>query len=117
MDRIDGAPVTVNDCSRVSRTVEARLDRDRSIGSTYVLQVSSPGERRLRGVAEWRRFVGRRVSVQAKDVAGKPGRIEGTLLEVSGEEGLEVATIDPSSGGITRIPLATVTEARLAFTW
>ena len=45
IDRRDGAGVTVDDCARASRALEARLDGSGLVGGRYVLQVSSPGER------------------------------------------------------------------------
>jgi len=63
IDRRDGQKVTVEDCARASRAVEARLDASQLVSDRYVLQVSSPGERLLRTAAEWRRFVGRWASV------------------------------------------------------
>src|SRR5581483_5084423 len=58
IDRRDGGPVTVDDCAKASRALEARLDGSDLVSPQYVLQVSSPGERPLRTAAEWRRFVG-----------------------------------------------------------
>src|SRR5665213_3738972 len=58
IERRDGQKVTVDDCARASRALEARLDGGALVSERYVLQVSSPGERPLRTPAEWRRFVG-----------------------------------------------------------
>src|SRR5436190_18382876 len=58
IDQHDGVAVTVDDCSRMSRALEARLDGSGLVSERYVLQVSSPGDRPLRSPAEWRRFVG-----------------------------------------------------------
>ena len=41
--RLDGAPVSVDDCAKASRAIEAQLDSDKSLGDFYTLQVSSPG--------------------------------------------------------------------------
>jgi ribosome maturation factor RimP len=115
---LDGRPVTVNDCGQVSRTIEARLDRDQLIAPNYVLQVSSPGDRRLQTPAEWRRFVGRRVSIQPLEQrSGGPPRIEGTLIEITGDAGQETAAVAVERDGVERIPLSAVKEARLAFHW
>ena len=50
IDRQDGAPVTIGDCVRASRAIEARLDAGFDgigLGSgRYELQVSSPGDAR-----------------------------------------------------------------------
>ena len=49
LDRRDGEKVTVEDCTRASRALEARLDGGELVSDRYVLEVSSPGvERPLR---------------------------------------------------------------------
>lgn len=112
IDRRDGQKVTVDDCARASRALEARLDAGGLVSERYVLQVSSPGERPLRTPTEWRRFVGRWASVLAPDFGG---RLEGEILALD-EDGGEVAvTLRPERGEPRRIPLTAVKEARLAF--
>ncbi len=117
MDRRDGAKVTVDDCARVSRALEAVLEASEALGEQYVLEVSSPGaDRPLRSAADWRRFVGRRATVTSGLLAG--GRQEVEILGVEGEAGAEEALVrDPVRGAETRLPLAAVTQARLAFHW
>jgi ribosome maturation factor RimP len=114
IDRRDGETVTVEDCARASRALEARLDTGALVSDRYVLQVSSPGERPLRTPAEWRRFVGRWANVLAPDAGG---RFEGEIVSVDDEVGggEAVVTLRPERGEAKRIPLAAVKEARLAF--
>jgi ribosome maturation factor RimP len=112
IDRRDGEAVTVDDCARASRALEARLDGSELVSERYVLQVSSPGERPLRNSADWRRFIDRWANVLTP-VHG--GRIEGKILAVEGEVGSEVVVLEPKPGVERRIPLADVKEARLAF--
>lgn len=111
IDRRDGSNVTVDDCARVSRAIEAKLDESGLVPERYELQVSSPGDRPLRTAADWRRFTGRWVSVLAPEHGG---RFEGKMLAVEGEGGAEVATLDVD-GKTRQLPLAAVKEARLAF--
>jgi ribosome maturation factor RimP len=112
IDRRDGETVTVEDCARASRALEAHLDTGALVSDRYVLQVSSPGERPLRTLAEWRRFVGRWANVLAPDAGG---RFEGEILSLEGEGTEAVVTLRPERGEAKRIPLAAVKEARLAF--
>jgi ribosome maturation factor RimP len=112
IDRRDGVAVSVDDCAKASRALEARLDGSDLVSPQYVLQVSSPGERPLRAAGEWRRFVGQWANVLTP-VHG--GRIEGKILAVEGSEGAEVAVLEPKAGIELRLPLADVKEARLAF--
>jgi len=111
IDRRDGTSVSVDDCAKVSRALEARLDNSGLVSEQYVLQVSSPGDRPLRSPAEWRRFVGRYVSVLAPEHGG---RFEGKLVDVGGDGGAETATLE-TNGKQRKLPLAAVKEARLAF--
>jgi ribosome maturation factor RimP len=112
IDRRDGATVTVDDCARASRALEARLDTGELVAERYVLQVSSPGERPLRTPAEWRRFIGRWASVLAPDFGG---RLEGEIVAVEEELADVVVLLRPERGEAKRIPLAAIKEARLAF--
>src|SRR5512143_183561 len=57
IDRTDGQKITIEDCARVSRAIEPKLDQSGLVSQDYVLEVSSPGvERPLRNAADWRRF-------------------------------------------------------------
>jgi ribosome maturation factor RimP len=115
IDRRDGGDVTIDDCARASRAIEARLDGGELVSPQYVLQVSSPGaERPLRTAAEWRRFVGRWASVSG---AVPGGRQEVEILAVEGEDGSEVAVVRDASGAERRIALADAGDARLALRW
>lgn len=114
IDRRDGEKVTVDDCARASRALEARLDAGELVTERYVLQVSSPGERPLRTPAEWRRFVGRWASVLAPDFGG---RFEAEIMDVgqAADEDGTVVTLRPERGEARRVPLGAIKEARLSF--
>ena len=111
IDRLDGGKVSVDDCARVSRAIEPRLDAGDVVGPRYVLEVSSPGvERPLRGPADWKRFAGRKANVVSDDVGGR------AEVEIVGVEG-DVAIVRMPKGDERRVPLSGVREARLAFHW
>ena len=112
IDRRDGEKVTVDDCARASRAIEARLDSGDLVADRYVLQVSSPGERPLRNAAEWRRFVGRWANVLAPEHGG---RFEGEIVSVDEQEEGVAVTLRPERGEAKRVPLVAIKEARLAF--
>ncbi|HUF27548.1 MAG TPA: hypothetical protein VMM18_11270 [Gemmatimonadaceae bacterium] len=115
VERRDQQPVTVDDCSRASRAIEARLDAGEIIGDRYVLEVSSPGvERQLRTAADWRRFVGQPANVLSEALGG---RVEVEVVGVDGESGGESVTVRMPGGDERRVPLASIKEARLAFHW
>src|SRR4029079_16775842 len=61
--------VTHEDCASLSREVSTILDIEDVVpGSTYLLEVSSPGlDRKLSGAADFRRFTGSRVKVMTRE--------------------------------------------------
>ena len=116
IDRRDEQSVSVEDCTRVSRAIEAKLDVLDLVSDRYVLEVSSPGaERPLHSAADWRRFVGRQAVVTTPSLAG--GKAEVSILAVEGDAGAEVALLRDARGVEQRVPLADVTQARLTFHW
>jgi ribosome maturation factor RimP len=116
IERRDGVPLAVDDCARASRALEAKLDESGVVGDRYVLEVSSPGiERPLRTVAEWRRFVGQTAVVTAMALPG--GKAEVEIVAVEGDAGSEAAVVRDGKGVEHRVPIAEVTQARLAFHW
>jgi ribosome maturation factor RimP len=115
IDRTDGAKVSVEDCARVSRALEPRLDASGLVSGTYVLEVSSPGvERPLRHAADWRRFAGRRAKVLAQPLGG---RVEVDVVGVDQEAGIDVAVVRDLEGRERRFPLSDVKEAHLVLVW
>jgi ribosome maturation factor RimP len=119
MDRRDLQKVTVGDCEKASRAIEARLDAmPEAIAGRYVLEVSSPGmERPLKTVADWRRFTGRSVNVKSPRFAAIGGYAEAEIVAVQGEEGHERYLLRDLKGNEHTLAPADVQEARLAFHW
>lgn len=115
IERKDQEPVTVSDCARVSRAVEARLDAQAVVGEKYVLEVSSPGvERPLRNARDWMRFTGQTAAVTSDDLGGSRDLV---IRGVEGEAGQEILNLESAKGESFRIPLAGVRKARLVFNW
>jgi ribosome maturation factor RimP len=112
IDRRDGNRVTIADCAMVSRAIEGRLDGSSLVSENYELQVSSPGDRPLRSVGDWKRFVGEWANVLSP---AQGGRFEGKIAAIEGGQGAEVVVLEQERGPERRIPLADVKEARLAF--
>jgi len=115
IDRRDGQRVTVDDCARVSRAIEARLDAGEVFQGKYVLEVSSPGvERPLKTSADWHRFTGRRARLTSAAVGGM---VEGEIIGLEDAEGQAVAVVRDDKGVTHRVPLDAIREARLVFHW
>jgi len=107
--------VTVEDCTRVSRAIEALLDEIPDVGERYVLEVSSPGlERPLVKPRDYERFAGREVAIKtshALDELGK--RVQGVLQGISARD---VVTVDVD-GKPVAIELGNIKKAHLVFNW
>lgn len=111
--------VTVGDCARISRALEAHLDETTELSDRYVLEVSSPGvERPLLRRADFERFAGREVAVRlATARADGSKRIEGELLGLDVKDGAERIRVRRSDGSEIDIPRADVARAHLIFRW
>ena len=104
-------PVTVEDCTRASRALEAWLDQGGPLGTRYALEVSSPGlERPVRWHRHWARFVGSDVNVK---LAGL-GRVRARIVAVPDEE---TVILEPRGKAAQPYRLADVRDARLAVDW
>src|SRR5437773_9429482 len=100
--------VTVDDCARASRALEAWLDQGGPLGPRYLLEVSSPGlERPLKWHRHWVRFVGRTITVRLEGL----GRVRARILAVPDEA---TVVLQPEGGAERTLPLAAVRDARLA---
>jgi ribosome maturation factor RimP len=85
IDRAGPQGVSLDDCKRVSRALEAALDVYEPLGSRYVLEVSSPGlDRPIRTADDLRRNRGRRVEVTTSEPFGGRTGLRGVLLESDG---------------------------------
>ena len=101
-------PVTVADCARASRALEAWLDQGGPMGSRYLLEVSSPGlERPLKWHRHWVRFVGRTITARLEGM----GRVRARIVAVPD---LATVVLQPEGGAERTVPLTAVRDARLA---
>jgi ribosome maturation factor RimP len=124
IDRPDAEPgssVSLDDCVRVSRALEAELDSREGLAPSYVLEVSSPGvERPLVRPRDWDRFAGQEVLIRGRgSLAGRGNRLQGTLLGLSGAEagGEGEVGLRLESGEELRIPVSKIKSANLVFHW
>ena len=108
IDKPDG--VTVEDCADVSREMEAILDREDLIPTSYVLEVSSPGiERELFTLDDFKRFAGQNARIKT----GRP--IEGQRNFTGRIAGAVDGTIEfeDRTNGLVQIPFEAVAKANL----
>ena len=103
--------ITVDDCAEVSRQVSAMLDVEDPVGSSYVLEVSSPGlDRPLLKADHWQQHRGDKVHITmlTPQEAGRT-KLTGILGDI--KDG--IAEVALKHGEILRLPLNQVKAARV----
>jgi len=100
--------VSLDDCVRVSRMVEDRLDMEDPIPGPYTLEVSSPGlDRPLRTEKDFARVVGERVRLVMR--AGvRPGVVVGKLVRTEKDR----ITVETEAGTL-EVPLGDVAQGKV----
>lgn len=112
-------PVSVNDCAKVSRDLEPRLEGEGGVGGSYVLEVSSPGlERPLTRGRDFDRFRGRRIALKGKEALhGQAAFLEGELLGISRASEATAIRLKLSGGDEIEVPRSKVAAVRLVHEW
>lgn len=102
--------VTHEDCTLVSRQLEAILDAEDFIPSAYLLEVSSPGlERELYSLQDFRRFAGSLAKVKTSTAIDGQKNFRGRIVAVEGEE----IVFDDKTNGTVQFPFDAVAKANL----
>lgn len=121
IDRLDddGTGVTLEDCTRVSRALEAELDQRSDLSPRYVLEVSSPGvERPLVRVRDFERFAGQEIAVHGrKEILPGARRVEGELVGLRTVEDGEHIVLRTKKGEEVSIPRQQTTKVHLVYRW
>jgi ribosome maturation factor RimP len=115
-----GAGVTLEDCTRFSRLLEAALESTGAVPERYVLEVSSPGiERPLTKRRHFEDYRGREIAVRLR--AGRDGRRQfvGTLERVIDQGGgsYAIAVIAPDGEDRWTFGEDEIARARLHVRW
>ena len=108
IDKPEG--VTLEDCSTVSRAIEAVIDEDDFMPSSYVLEVSSPGlERPLFSIQDFEKFTGKKAKVKTSEAIGGQANFNGRINAVEDSE----IVFEDKTNGTVRIPFDKVAKANL----
>ncbi|HEX2055351.1 MAG TPA: ribosome maturation factor RimP [Nitrospiraceae bacterium] len=99
IDRPEG--VTLEDCERAHRALSPALDVADPFPHAYTLEVSSPGlDRPLRRPEDYRRLLGKRVSLKLKEphhgqwrIVGRIATVDDDAVTVTVEEGQQAETL------------------------
>jgi ribosome maturation factor RimP len=102
--------VTHDDCVAVSREVEAILDADDFMPSSYTLEVSSPGlERGLYSLKDFEKYAGRLAKIKTHTAINGQKNFRGSIVGIEDENVL----FADKTNGFVRIPFAVVGKANL----
>jgi ribosome maturation factor RimP len=102
--------VTLDDCERLSREVEAEMDVEDIIPESYTIEVSSPGlDRPLRKIEDYRKNIGKLVKLSTnapiknqRFFIGRMSKVEDDTITLILEDGEEL-----------KIPFSQVSKANL----
>jgi len=102
--------ISIEDCSNVSRSIEAVMDADDFMPAAYVLEVSSPGlDRELYSIEDFAKFSGKLAKVKAKPDFDGPKSLNGRIVRVDGDD----VIFDDRTAGEVVIPYSSVAKASL----
>ena len=102
--------VTIDDCERISREIEAALDVEDPIPFSYVLEMSSPGlDRPLRKLEDFNKYSGSMVRVITLEAIDDQTFFIGTIEKVENDE---ISLLLPKNRHVI-IPFRNISKARL----
>ena len=109
--------VTVEECGRAHLAIGPALDVADPFPHAYTLEVSSPGlDRAFRRIQDYRRALGKQVSVKLRQPIDGQWRVVGELTEVN-EQGVTVVVHDRRSERKVILEFNSIAEARRAVTF
>ncbi|MDF0642875.1 MAG: ribosome maturation factor RimP [Nitrospira sp.] len=109
--------VTLSDCERAHVVLGPALDVADPFPHAYTLEVSSPGlDRPFKRIQDYRRAIGKGISLKLKEPCAGQWRIVGRLTDVT-EQVVTIAVADPPPERILNLDLESIVEAKLVVTW
>jgi ribosome maturation factor RimP len=91
--------VTIKDCENFSRALEAILDIEDPIKSSYTLEVSSPGiDKPLHEKKDFLRNMGRNIKITTKEKIGGQTFFIGKIIDV-GEDWVRISILEQKTKG------------------
>lgn len=106
--------VDIEDCSRVSEILSAKLDEVDPIPTSYFLEVSSPGaERPLKKPADFEKAIGKQVHITTYEPVGGKKEFDGELISYDGQL-LALVELQKTVRKRYEIPVGKIASARLS---
>jgi ribosome maturation factor RimP len=110
IDKAEG--LTLEDCERAHRALNPALDVADPFPHAYTLEVSSPGlDRPLKQPEDYRRLMGKRVSVKLKEPHRGQWRVLGTIAAVD-ENAVTVTVAEKQAVETLRLEYGCIVKAR-----
>jgi len=111
-ERVDRAPMTVEDCEAISRAISAKLDVEDPLPEAYTLEVSSPGiDRPLVKAADYALFAGHVAKMECREPVAGQRRFTGRILSAT-----ETTLLLATETGEVELPIPAITRAKLVLT-
>ena len=115
IDKPEG--VTLDDCERAHKALGPALDVADPFPHAYTLEVSSPGlDRPFKRIQDYRRALGKRVTLKLKEPLAGQWRVVGTLADVTDDCVIVEVNEPPSTRTIT-LEQKMIGEAKRVVTW
>jgi len=115
IDKPEG--VTLDDCERAHKALGPALDVADPFPHAYTLEVSSPGlDRPFKRIQDYRRAVGRRVTLKLREPLAGQWRLVGTLADVT-EDAVTLEVNEPPPSRTVTVEHKVIAEAKRVVTW
>jgi ribosome maturation factor RimP len=115
IDKPEG--VTLEDCERAHKALGPALDVADPFPHAYTLEVSSPGlDRPFKRIQDYRRAIGKRVTLKLREPLAGQWRLVGTLTDV-GDHAVTLELSEPAPTRTVTLEHKVIAEAKRAVTW
>lgn len=112
---VQAQSVTIEQCTQVSRYVEALMDADERVPERYTLEVSSPGiERALRRPEHYIKLIGESIRVHTRQPIEDAYRVDGVLSAFE-DNVVTLRVGDEAEAQEIKIPLSQIKKAHVTF--
>ncbi|HSF70035.1 MAG TPA: ribosome maturation factor RimP [Nitrospira sp.] len=115
IDKPEG--VTLDDCERAHKALGPALDVADPFPHAYTLEVSSPGlDRPFKRIRDYRRAIGKRVTVKLREPLDGQWRLVGTLTDVT-DDCVTLEVTEPPPPQTVTLEQHMIVEAKRVVTW
>jgi ribosome maturation factor RimP len=115
IDKPEG--VTLDDCERAHKALGPALDVADPFPHAYTLEVSSPGlDRPFKRIQDYRRAIGKRVTLKLREPLAGQWRLVGTLIDVA-DDAVTLEVSEPPPSRTVTVERKMIAEGKRVVTW